>query len=149
MQALSGGVGVSYEADLWSLGCIIFQMLTGKPPFRAGSEYLTFEKILALDYQIPEHTEESACQIIRALLQNSPQARLGIASQSPCRPMIRLPLPGYVQQDSASSKGIVKESDMTRASVEITAVHIPSEGHDKFEQAVRTSKSTLLTLHTA
>ena len=42
------------SSDLWALGCIIYQLLAGAVPFRAGNEYLTFKKIAALDYTIPE-----------------------------------------------------------------------------------------------
>jgi 3-phosphoinositide dependent protein kinase-1 len=38
---------VGYAADLWALGCLIYQMLVGTPPFRDRSEYLTFERITA------------------------------------------------------------------------------------------------------
>lgn len=37
------GRQASSASDLWALGCIIHQLLTGRPPFRAPSEYLTFQ----------------------------------------------------------------------------------------------------------
>ena len=80
MQALTGGPGVGYETDLWAFGCVIYQMLAGNPPFKAGSEYLTFEKILALDYQMPDHFSEAARSIVKLLLVTDPSARLGVPS---------------------------------------------------------------------
>ena len=31
--------------DLWALGCIIFQIYAGRPPFRAQTDFLIFERI--------------------------------------------------------------------------------------------------------
>uniref|UniRef100_F6ZD74 3-phosphoinositide-dependent protein kinase 1 n=2 Tax=Monodelphis domestica TaxID=13616 RepID=F6ZD74_MONDO len=37
------------SSDLWALGCIIYQLVAGLPPFRAGNEYLIFQYIHDLD----------------------------------------------------------------------------------------------------
>uniref|UniRef100_A0A8C6WVZ6 3-phosphoinositide-dependent protein kinase 1 n=1 Tax=Neogobius melanostomus TaxID=47308 RepID=A0A8C6WVZ6_9GOBI len=42
------------SSDLWALGCIIYQLVAGLPPFRAGNEYLIFQKIIKLEYEFPE-----------------------------------------------------------------------------------------------
>jgi 3-phosphoinositide dependent protein kinase-1 len=39
--------------DLFSYGSIIYQMLCGTFAFNAANEYLTFQKINKLDYEIP------------------------------------------------------------------------------------------------
>lgn len=39
-----------FEADVWALGCILYQLFHGQPPFKGSTEYLTFEKIINVDY---------------------------------------------------------------------------------------------------
>jgi 3-phosphoinositide dependent protein kinase-1 len=32
----------STSGDIWALGCIIYQMITGEVPFKADADYQTF-----------------------------------------------------------------------------------------------------------
>ena len=68
---------VGPEADLWALGCIIYQMLVGKAPFRAASEYLTFERIASGKMRVPSDVPAAAADVIKRLLRAEPAKRLG------------------------------------------------------------------------
>lgn len=71
------GQHTTKAADLWAYGCIIYQMISGLPPFRAGTEYLIFQKILKLDLSFPEGFDETAKDLVEKLLQLNPADRLG------------------------------------------------------------------------
>ncbi|CUM63452.1 uncharacterized protein PRCAT00001027001 [Priceomyces carsonii] len=69
-----------FESDVWALGCILYQFFNGTPPFKGSTEYLTFEKIINVDYSYkPSHpVPPEAKTIIDSVLVAEPSNRLTI-----------------------------------------------------------------------
>ncbi|KAG8417817.1 SWI/SNF and RSC complex subunit Ssr3 [Metarhizium acridum] len=65
-------------SDLWAFGCIIYQLFAGRPPFKAGSEYLTFQKIVNLEYDFPPGFPIPARDLVERCLVLDPARRLTI-----------------------------------------------------------------------
>ncbi|OXV05656.1 hypothetical protein Egran_06576 [Elaphomyces granulatus] len=65
-------------SDLWAFGCIVFQLLAGRPPFKASNDFLTFQKIVGLDYEFPTGFPSVARDLVERLLVLDPARRLPI-----------------------------------------------------------------------
>ncbi|XP_038053272.1 serine/threonine-protein kinase PLK1-like [Patiria miniata] len=72
--------GHSYEVDTWSLGCIMYTLLVGKPPFETSCLKDTYLRIKRNEYSIPSHCKVSptARSLISRLLKNNPHERPSI-----------------------------------------------------------------------
>ena len=75
-------IPVTKACDLWALGCIVFQMLVGRTPFRATTEYLIFENIKSYakgfnPIAYPPCLEGAPQSLIESLLTRIPGERLG------------------------------------------------------------------------
>ncbi|KAK9479534.1 kinase-like domain-containing protein [Lipomyces japonicus] len=66
------------SSDIWAFGCILFQLISGKPPFKASNEYQTFQKIIKLDYQFPPTFAPVAKDLVSKLIVTEPSKRLTI-----------------------------------------------------------------------
>lgn len=65
-----------YKSDIWSLGCVLYEAITLKPPFRAEDMQGLYKKVLRGIYpKIPSTYSQELSQMIRSLLQVSPQLR--------------------------------------------------------------------------
>lgn len=63
-------------SDLWAFGCIVFQLLAGRPPFKSTNDYQTFQKIVTLDYEFPRGFPPVARDLVERLLVLDPASRL-------------------------------------------------------------------------
>ena len=76
------GAGQDEMSDWWSLGCILFEMLYGCPPFHADTPEQVFQNILDRNIHWPENDDEydvssEAKDLMNKLMCIDPKQRLG------------------------------------------------------------------------
>lgn len=74
-EILSESRESSKASDCWALGCILYQLIAGRPPFAAATEYLMFRAIEALNYGFPDDFPPDAADLVRRLLVLDPAER--------------------------------------------------------------------------
>ncbi|KAI7907811.1 kinase-like domain-containing protein, partial [Cokeromyces recurvatus] len=70
----------SYAADLWSLGIMLYEMISGIIPFAASTPADMYERVLYDDLVFPEHCfarDPEVVDLISGLLEKDPLNRLG------------------------------------------------------------------------
>lgn len=68
------------ESDVWSLGCMFFTLLAGKPPFDTDTVKNTLSKVVLADYEMPAFVSREAQDLIHQLLRKNPADRLSLSS---------------------------------------------------------------------
>ena len=67
------------RCDLWSLGCVLYDLITGFPPFLGASEYLIFQKSIEAKYIFPDGiVPELAQDFIKKCIIIEPSKRMTI-----------------------------------------------------------------------
>ena len=86
-EILDGCEETTTAVDLWSIGIMTFQLLTGRVPFKGKTEYLTMQEVLKGAYEYPSsaNISESAKDFIDSLLTRDPKKRLGYENETSIR----------------------------------------------------------------
>ncbi|KAK4801408.1 hypothetical protein SAY86_021895 [Trapa natans] len=71
------GKGHDKSADWWSVGVLLFEMLTGKPPFIGGNRAKIQQKIVKDKMKLPNFLSSEAHSLLKGLLQKEATKRLG------------------------------------------------------------------------
>uniref|UniRef100_A0A671QTR7 Serine/threonine-protein kinase PLK n=1 Tax=Sinocyclocheilus anshuiensis TaxID=1608454 RepID=A0A671QTR7_9TELE len=67
--------GHGWESDVWALGCVMYTMLLGKPPFETTNLKETYRCIREARYTIPASLSLPAKQLISGMLSQNPVDR--------------------------------------------------------------------------
>lgn len=69
--------GHDHAADWWSLGALMYDMMTGSPPYSGDTRKATFERIMRGKLHLPPYLSPDARDLIKKLLKRNASARLG------------------------------------------------------------------------
>uniref|UniRef100_A0A672HKV4 Ribosomal protein S6 kinase beta-2 n=1 Tax=Salarias fasciatus TaxID=181472 RepID=A0A672HKV4_SALFA len=69
--------GHNRAVDWWSLGALMYDMMTGSPPFTAENRKKTIDKILKCKLNLPPYLTIDARDLVKKLLKKNPAQRLG------------------------------------------------------------------------
>uniref|UniRef100_H3DJ05 Serine/threonine-protein kinase PLK4 n=1 Tax=Tetraodon nigroviridis TaxID=99883 RepID=H3DJ05_TETNG len=68
------------ESDVWSLGCMFYAFLMGRPPFDTDTVKHTLSKVVLGEYAMPTHVSVEAQDLIHQLLQKDPTQRPSLSA---------------------------------------------------------------------
>ncbi|KAK7904889.1 hypothetical protein WMY93_017496 [Mugilogobius chulae] len=68
------------ESDVWSLGCMFYAFLMGRPPFDTDTVKHTLSKVVLGEYEMPTHVSVEAQDLIHQLLQRDPAQRPSLSA---------------------------------------------------------------------
>lgn len=72
------GHGYTKTVDWWTLGVLLYEMLTGLPPFYSENTNEMYQRILNDPLRFPDDMDREARSILTGLLNRDPRKRLGV-----------------------------------------------------------------------
>uniref|UniRef100_A0A3B4Y4Z2 non-specific serine/threonine protein kinase n=1 Tax=Seriola lalandi dorsalis TaxID=1841481 RepID=A0A3B4Y4Z2_SERLL len=97
--------GHNRAVDWWSLGALMYDMMTGSPPFTAENRKKTIDKILKCKLNLPPYLTIDARDLIKKLLKKNPAQRLG-SSKTDCADIQKHPFFRHINWEELLSKSV-------------------------------------------
>nr|XP_015209387.1 PREDICTED: ribosomal protein S6 kinase beta-2-like [Lepisosteus oculatus] len=97
--------GHNRAVDWWSLGALMYDMLTGSPPFTAENRKKTIDKILKCKLSLPPYLTVDARELLKKLLKKSPVQRLG-SSKADCGDIQKHPFFRHINWDDLLNRKV-------------------------------------------
>lgn len=72
------GEEYDFAVDWWSLGCVIYDMMVGKPPFTGRSHKAITDKVLTSKLKLPFYFSMDAKDLLNKLLNKNPAKRFDV-----------------------------------------------------------------------
>jgi len=73
--------GHGFCVDYWGLGMLLYEMMTGLPPWYTTDRQKLFKRLNGAPLYIPSFFSSSASEFVSSLLQRDPRRRLGVRGQ--------------------------------------------------------------------
>ncbi|KAI9796046.1 MAG: Serine/threonine-protein kinase [Piccolia ochrophora] len=129
------------KADLWSVGTVLYEMMVGRPPFRASNHVELLRKIERGDDRIafPEGLtlSDDMKKLIRNLLKRNPVERVGFAEFFD-HAVVKDDIPGLVWDDRPKSAPVqIKGSEHSRIATQThNTINHPLNGNGDMDRVV-------------
>lgn len=77
-EMIAGAHYCGPKADIWSMGVILFALISGYLPFEDSNTSVLYKKIMSGVYKTPPWISNDACDLIKRILNTDPVARYSI-----------------------------------------------------------------------
>ncbi|WKY04281.1 hypothetical protein Q1695_005347 [Nippostrongylus brasiliensis] len=111
-ELIAGKAYLGNEADIWSMGVLLYALLCGSLPFEDDSMQLLYRKIARGTYPEPEWLSPSSRALLRSMLQVNPQHRITV-KQLLDHPWINYKYSQKLKWTSIYDKNVVDEEVAT------------------------------------
>lgn len=71
-------LGHGFCVDYWGLGMIVYEMMTGLPPWYTTDRQQLFRRLKSAPLDIPSYFSPASADFVNALLERNPRRRLGV-----------------------------------------------------------------------
>lgn len=128
-EVLNKGEGYDFKSDIWSLGCLLYELAMLKSPFKAEglNLYSLFQKISNGDYvPLPDNFSEELRNLTTGMLSTNPEDRPEISEVARIAQEMRTLTSDKSSKSRKGSKGAIVAATSTTAAT--TTATASSEG---------------------